>query len=58
MEQWLGDLYEVQGMDSLSGLISKRIGICNIGVCARGGAVGAIPWRLHMKFGFNRPSGF
>ena len=30
MEQWLGDLYDVQGMDSLSGLLSKRIGICNI----------------------------
>ena len=23
MEQWLGDQYDVQGMDSLSGLISK-----------------------------------
>ena len=36
MEQWLGDLYDVQGMDSLSGLISKRVGTCSIGIGARG----------------------
>ena len=36
MEQWLGDHNDVQGMDSLSGLISKRIGTCNIGIGARG----------------------
>ena len=37
MEQWLGDQYDVQGMDSLSGLISKRVCTCDQG----GGAVGA-----------------
>ena len=31
MEQWLGDQYDVQGMDSLSGLMSKCIGTCNTG---------------------------
>ena len=36
MEQWLGNQYDVQGMDSLSGLISKRISTCNIGVGATG----------------------
>ena len=43
MEQWLDDQYDVQGMDSLSGQILKRTGtgICNIGVRARGGTVGA-----------------
>ena len=41
MEQWLSNQYYVQGMDSLSRLISKRIGTRNIGVGARGGAVGA-----------------
>ena len=32
MAKWLGDQYDIQGMDSLSGLVSKRIyvGICNI----------------------------
>ena len=39
MGQWLDDQYNVQGMESLSGLISKRIGTCNIGVGARGGAL-------------------
>ena len=34
MEQWFGDQYGVQGMDSLSRLISKHLGTCNIG--ARG----------------------
>ena len=37
MEQRLDDQYDVEGMDSLSGLISKRIGTCNIGVEAMGG---------------------
>ena len=41
MEQWLGDQYDVQGMDSLSGLISKRLGTCNKGVRARGRTLGA-----------------
>ena len=35
MEQWFGDQYDVQGMYSLSGLISKRISTYNIGVGAR-----------------------
>ena len=35
MEQWLVDQYDVQGIDSLSGLMSKHIGTCNIGVGAR-----------------------
>ena len=43
MEQWLGDQYDVQRMDSLSGLTSKCIaiimiiiiGTCNIGVRIR-----------------------
>ena len=32
----VGDKYDVQEMVSLSGLISKRIVTCNIGVEARG----------------------
>ena len=36
MEMWLGDHYDIQGMDTLSGLISKLIDTCNIGVGARG----------------------
>ena len=32
----MGDQYDVQGMDSLSRLISKCIGTCNIGIGARG----------------------
>ena len=45
MEQWLGDQYAVQGMGSLSGPISKRIGTCNIGV-------GTLGWgcRGHVTF--------
>ena len=37
MEQWLDNQYDVQGMDFLSGLISKRVCTCNIGVGASGG---------------------
>ena len=42
IEQWLGDQYDVQGMDSLSVLNSNCIGTCNIGAGARG-AVAALP---------------
>ena len=41
MEQWLGDQYDVQGIDSLSGLILNFKAYRYIDVGARGEAVGA-----------------
>ena len=55
MEQWLGDQYDIQGMGSLSGRISKRIGTCNIGLGGRGWAVEARQAPNNFENGFFPP---